>query len=189
MVARLTEQRRIINNRLRRVSDDIMQINATRPDLGGLYLSQLEPERVQLIRWHDSCSAALEEARDYTKEELSRTGRFGARRNRLIDASRPHTSPFSHSSDRFFRPVGELERKRRRRRRRRRRRKLIQQEEPTIILILTVLLTCFVFAHRSPSSYSSASYFVRPRLSDRASTPGPGKYSPPRWPDTRGISP
>ena len=36
-----------------------MQINATRPDPGGLYPSQLEPERVQLIRWHDSCSAAL----------------------------------------------------------------------------------------------------------------------------------
>jgi hypothetical protein len=106
MVAKLTEQRRMLNNRLRRVSDDIMTINTTRPDLGGMYLNQLQPERVQLIRWHDSCTAALEEAKEYTKEELGRTGRFGVRRNREIDHTRPHTSPFSHSSDRFFQPIG-----------------------------------------------------------------------------------
>ena len=75
MVAKLTEQRRILNKRLRRVSDDIMTINTTRPDLGGMYLNQLQPERVQLIRWHDNCTAALEEAKEYTKEELGRTGK------------------------------------------------------------------------------------------------------------------
>jgi hypothetical protein len=128
MVAKLTEQRRILNKRLRRVSDDIMTINTTRPDLGGMYLNQLQPERVQLIRWHDNCTAALEEAKEYTKEELGRTGRFGVRRNREIDQTRPHTSPFSHSGDRFFQPI------------------------------------------------------------DRGSTPGPGKYSPPRWPASGGLS-
>ena len=70
MVAKLENQRRTLSNRLRKVSSDISHINATRPELGGMYLNQLQPERVQLIRWHDDCVAALEEAKEYTQERV-----------------------------------------------------------------------------------------------------------------------
>ena len=112
MVAKLENQRRILSNRLRKVSSDISHINATRPELGGMYLNQLQPERVQLIRWHDDCVAALEEAKEYTQEEITRSGKLGVRKGREIDSSRPHTSPFSQTADRFYQAVGELKKKR-----------------------------------------------------------------------------